>query len=207
MSGRKLAMLFLSIVLILGLTLPACACPPKAAPPPTPQIPSAPPPQPPSPPPQPPAPPAPGKLSFEATEYTNAQYGFSVKYPKDWKDTPPTAPEIIYSAAASARVPVLTVALDKGATFADALTSVLVATGGKDVKSVSEKDTSLADGTKASQLVVKWTIKEGYPADTLGLGVKKDDKWVIVAVTTVSMLAPYNETLFSEIAHTLEFKK
>lgn len=42
--------------------------------------------------------------------------------------------------------------------------------------------------------------------DTFVLGVQKDGKWVLVAVTTVSMLVPYDEAQFSEIAHTLQFE-
>jgi hypothetical protein len=36
--------------------------------------------------------------------------------------------------------------------------------------------------------------------------MQKDGKWIVVAVTTVSLLAKYDEALFSEIAHTLQFK-
>jgi hypothetical protein len=36
--------------------------------------------------------------------------------------------------------------------------------------------------------------------------VQKDGKWIIVAITTASLLAKYDEALFSEIAHTLQFK-
>jgi hypothetical protein len=53
--------------------------------------------------------------------------------------------------------------------------------------------------------VVKWKV-QNFGADTFALGVKKGDKWIIVAITTVSLLAKYDEALFSEVAHTLQFK-
>jgi roadblock/LC7 domain-containing protein len=42
--------------------------------------------------------------------------------------------------------------------------------------------------------------------DVFCLGVMKDNKWIIVTVATVGLLAKYDEAKFSEIAHTLEFK-
>ena len=51
-----------------------------------------------------------------------------------------------------------------------------------------------------------WKLDAGFPGDTFVLGVHKDGKWVLVAVTTVSMLVPYDEAQFSEIAHTLQFE-
>jgi hypothetical protein len=37
--------------------------------------------------------------------------------------------------------------------------------------------------------------------------VKKGDKWITVAITTVALLVPYDEAKFSEIAKTLTFTK
>jgi hypothetical protein len=150
--------------------------------------------------------PAPGKLSFEAAEYTNVDLGFSVKYPKDWKETPGQKAPIVFYGAAVAQVPVLVVSVVEAATFADALNAGLGAAGGTDLKIVSERETSLADGTKASKAVIKVTVK-GFPAEGFAVGAKKDGKWVTVTVATVAMLVPYDEAKFSEIAHTLQFKK
>jgi len=165
---------------------------------------------PPAPPPSaapPAAPSAPGKLSFEAAEYTNADLGFSVKYPKDWKRSAADekAPTVLYAVAA-AQVPVLSVGTRGEATFVDAVKASLTASGGSDIKVGAEKETTLADGTKATVAKVGWTVK-GFPGETYGLGVKKGDKWILLTITTVAMLVPYDEAKFSEIANTLQFKK
>jgi len=167
--------------------LPAVA-PPPAAPPPA-------------------APPAAGKLSFEAAEYANADLGFSVKYPKDWKRSAADEKgETVLYAVAAAQVPVLSVGTRGEATFVDAVKASLTASGGSDIKVGAEKETTLADGTKATVAKVGWTVK-GFPGETYGLGVKKGDKWILLTITTVAMLVPYDEAKFSEIAQTLQFKK
>ena len=167
----------------------------KGAAPPTPPAPT-------TPPSAPPAPPA-GGLSFEAAEYTNADLGFSVKYPKDWKQTP--TDKVLFIAQAGT-VPALFVDAKEGATFADALKASLEAAGGTGFKIVSEGEATLADGTKAPKAVIKIKLK-GFSGDGYAVGVKKGDKWVMATIGTVSMLVPYDEAKFSEIVHTLHFTK
>ncbi len=147
-------------------------------------------------------------LSFEAAQYVNTEYGFSVKYPKDWKEVSGEGwPEAAFYAAAPGQVPILGVGVqdveDEAATFADVLTALSEAAGESGIEIVSEVKTTLADGTPAAGAVVKWTV-QGFPGDTFVLGAIKDNRWVIVTVTTISLLAPYDEALFSEIAHTLQ---
>jgi hypothetical protein len=177
---------FILVLLVLGLTLPACTCqkPTETETPPT--------------------PPTAGALTFEAAEYVNTVYGFSVKYPKDWKEQSSTEPTTLFLAAAAKRVPVISISVQDSATFAEALTATLM-TSGSNINITTERATTLADGTPASEAVVKWKA-QGLSADTFALGVQKDGKWIIVAVTTASLLAKYDETLFSEIVHTLQFK-
>jgi hypothetical protein len=170
--------------------------PPPSAQPPAAQPPAA----------QPPAaqPPAVVKLSFEAAEYSNADLGFSVKYPKDWAKQPSDA--LLFYAAAPAQVPVLFVDAKEAATFAEALKKSIEGAGGTGFKVVSEKESALADGTKASTAVFEGTLK-GYGAKGFALGVQKGNKWILVTVGTVELLVPYDEAKFSEIVHTLQFKK
>ncbi len=146
-----------------------------------------------------------GELSFEAAEYANAEHGFSVKYPADWAEKE-TVGSQVFIAAAAAKVPVITVSVGERAAFADALTAALEESGNSDIEIGSESETTLADGTPATQVKVTFTVAAGYPADAFSLGVQKDGKWVLVTVTTVSMLVPYDEAQFSEIAHTLQFE-
>jgi branched-chain amino acid transport system substrate-binding protein len=152
-----------------------------------------------------PAPPA-GGLSFEAAEYTNADLGFSVKYPKNWKETKDEEKDpTVFYAADPARVPTMRVASVGAATFADAVTTALEKGGASDIKVGDEKEVTLADGTKAT--TAKVNLKShGYGAEAYALGVKKGDKWVVVIVSTVALLQPYDEAKLSEVAKTLTFK-
>jgi hypothetical protein len=184
----KFGVALIVMLLVLGLTLPACTCQqPTETEEPTP-----------------PEQQVEGALSFEAAEYVNAEYGFSVKYPKEWLQKPSEEPTTVFYAAAEKRVPALTISVLEGATFAEALTTVL-SKAGSDINIVTEKETTLANSKPASEAVVKWKT-QGFGADTFALGVQKGDKWIIVAITTVSLLSKYNEALFSEVAHTLQLK-
>ncbi|MBM3118024.1 MAG: hypothetical protein FJ006_00470 [Chloroflexi bacterium] len=137
-------------------------------------------------------------------EYVNADLGFSVKYPKDWAKQP--SETLLFYAAAPARVPVLFVDADEGATFTETLKKSLEAAGGSGFKVLSEKESALADGTKASTAAFETTLS-GFGAKGFALGVQKDNKWILVMVGTVELLVPYEEAKFSEIVHTLQFKK
>ncbi|MCX6010308.1 MAG: DUF1254 domain-containing protein [Chloroflexi bacterium] len=150
-------------------------------------------------------PPAAGGLSFEAAEYANAEYGFSIKYPAAWAKGQPVGAQV-FTAAASAKVPVITVSVREAASFADALKIGLAEAGGSNISVGSETQTKLADGTEAMIAKADWTVKAGYPGETFALGVQKGGKWIVATITTVAMLVPYDEAKFSEIAHTLQFK-
>src|SRR4030042_6394044 len=69
---HKFTTVFLVILLVLGLALVACTSQKPAET----EQPAAPPTQEQTP------------LSYEATTYTNSQYGLSIQYPKDWEEYP-----------------------------------------------------------------------------------------------------------------------
>jgi branched-chain amino acid transport system substrate-binding protein len=157
----------------------------------------------------PPEAPPPGGLSFEAAEYTNADLGFSVKYPKNWKENKDEEkdPSVFY-AADPARVPTIRVMVIEAATFADAVKAGMEASGNSDIKVGAETEITLPDGaTKATTAKVNLKVKTGNNGETYALGVKKGDKWIVLAITTVALLVPYDEAQFSEIATTLTFTK
>jgi hypothetical protein len=209
----KFAVLFISMLLVLGLTLPASACQKPAGTEGSSALPeqqaetegavasieqeaetegpSAPPEQ-------------RVALSFEAAEYNNAELGFTMKYPKEWLQQPIEESTTVFHVAAAKRVPALSIYVLDGATFAEAVTAALSGSG-SNIKIVTERETTLADGTPASEAVIKWTA-EGVGVNTFALGVKKDEKWVIIAITTMSLMAKFDEAKFSEIVHTMEFK-
>jgi hypothetical protein len=211
----RFAVLFIAALLVLGLTLPACTCQ-KPSEPEEPSAPSGQPyepeepsalPEQPSEAEEPSAPSGqPAALSFEAAEYTNDEYGFSVKYPKDWEQQP--SDTTLFYAAAPAQVPILMISVAEGATLAEAVVAAVEETGGSSVKIKSQSETTLADGTKAIEGIgtFKHSMAPMMTIEAFVLGAMKDDKWVIVAVATVGMIAKFDEAKFSEIAHTLEFK-
>ena len=198
---NKLALPLVALVLTLGFALPACTCSEPAV--------------------EEPAPveeessveeeateEAAAGLSFKAAEYVNTEYGFSVKYPEDWKEVSGEGwPKALFYAAAPGQVPILGVGVQdvehEAATFADVLTALSQAAGESGIEIVSETETTLSDGTPATEAVVKWTV-QGFPGDTFALGAIKDNRWIIVTITTISLLAPYDEALFAQIAHTLQ---
>jgi hypothetical protein len=193
MHKNTFAGLFIALLLILGVTLPACTC-------------GAPPAEKPAE--KPVEKPVAEGLSFEAAEYVNDTYGFSVKYPNGWTAKPPApGPTVVFGASSPAKVPAIIVDVVDGATFRDALTGTITGAGGSAIKVFSETATALSDGTPATEAEGAFSIKDvPIPLDAFWLGVKKGDKWVIVSVVTVGVVAEYNKTLFSEIAHTLQFK-
>jgi len=206
----KFAVLLIAVLLVLGLTLPACTCqkPTETEKPPATPGQQAETEKPPATPGQQAETEKPPALSFEAAEYVNTDYGFSVKYPKDWKETTAiSGPGVLFVAQAPAQVPVLIVNVAEGATLTDAVTAAVEGAGGSDVTIKSQSETTLADGTKATQGTGKYKHPMAPMAiDAFVLGVKKDNKWIIVTVATVGLLAKFDEAKFSEIAHTLEFK-
>jgi hypothetical protein len=102
----------------------------------------------------------------------------------------------------------LAVSITEGADFNAALTAA-VTDFGKLLNATSQKESTLADGTKSYTAVIKYTptVNPAVEADAFALGAQKDNKWVIITVSTVKSFAPYNEAQFSEIANTLTFKK
>jgi hypothetical protein len=147
---------------------------------------------------------APGKLPFEPATYTNDQYGFSLKYPKDWQVAPPS--KTLITAQKGGLVPAMFVGAVDGADFAEAVTNTLKLADGTDIKVGAVSEATLADGSKGSKAPITATLR-GFPAKGLAVGAKKGDKWIVCCVGTVEMLAPYDEALFTAIGTSLEFKK
>jgi hypothetical protein len=212
---KNIYFLIFVCLLLVALVLPACAAP-AAAPAPTPTTPAEPaaPPSTPSEPSAPPAPPTPpppspaAELSFQAATYTNTDIGFSVKYPKDWKESSAIkSPTLVFLAQAPSQVPILTVDVAAGSSFADTAIAVLKGAGSTDIKVDSLTETTLADGTGASQGVVHYKNPMApMTIDAFYLGAQKDGKWIVVSVATVGLMAKFDEPKFSEIAHTLLFQ-
>ena len=213
----RFAVLFIVMLLVLGLTLPACTCQQSTET----EMPQAQPEQ---------QDEAEGEvaaveehdesegesappeqrvvLSFPAAEYTHAELGFSVKYPEDWEEMSDlSGAGVLFVAQAPAQLPLLIVSVAEGDTLDDVVAAAAEAAGGSDVTTKSHSETTLADGTEA----IKGTGKFKHPMapmalDAFSLGAMKDGKWIIVTVATIGLMAKFDKAKFSEIAHTLEFK-
>jgi hypothetical protein len=226
---KKILFISFVCILLMALVLPACGCakkvtetpPPPAeeqAPPPAEE--QAPPPaEEQAPPPAeeqapPPAeeqapPPAAGELSFTADTFTNADYGYTIKYPKDWKrqKDQEKAPVILYAVNVSAPVPVLSASVRAGATYSETVKASIEASGGSGIKFGPEQEITLPGGNKAVKVKADWTVASGFPGETLCVGVKQGDKWLGAGITTVSMFVPYDEAKFMEVLNTITVTK
>lgn len=150
--------------------------------------------------------PEPVELSFEPSEYVNAEYGFSVQYPAEWEANPISEPStIVLYAVAEKAVPLIFVNVGEAATFEDALNGAIEAAEGSKVDIDSQEDTKLADGTDATLAIFKFKHPAAPLAlDAIALGTQKDGKWITVTVATLGIIASFDEVLFSEIVHTLQ---
>jgi len=157
------------------------------------------------------APPAAGPTSYPAATYTNDKYGFSIQYPKDWVARPElvTMPEHLAAFGVTAFVPgVVVYAYEADAPESkDWIVASLVKVGNVSPKVTSDiKEETLAGGIKAYTYKAGYISASGYEIASYFLDADKDGKRIRVNVFTIDAFAPYDEKLFSEIAHTLTFK-
>lgn len=161
--------------------------------------------------------PAPTEPVLGVKEYVNEKYGFSIKYPKQYVEEKPTEPECVFKAVSSARQPIPLPEVDvfvedaeEGITFADLreLTKAGLETfGGTDIEFVSEKETTLADGTTpAHELVLEWSVAGAPRLKTLLLSVIKENKWFSIMLIDLADYWPKIEGELMEIAYSLQFK-
>ncbi len=152
--------------------------------------------------------PEPIVLSFEAKEYVNSEYGFSVQYPATWVENEVSEEStIVYYVVSEERVPLMFINVDEAATFEDALNGAIDAAEGSKVKIDSQEDVRLAGGINATRAIFKFN----HPAvpvvalDAMALGAQKDGKWIVVTVATLGAIFKFDEALFTEIVSNLSF--
>jgi hypothetical protein len=213
---HKFVIVSMVMLMVLGLGLAACQAPTEIqAPPSQPEQPAAPPAQPeqpaapPAQPEQPAAPPAAKQLSFEAKSYTNSQYGFSIQYPKDYVERPDVVVGTKIAAfSIPGFVPGVTVSVrDANAPLtADWIVAANTTEGNTNIKVTSDiTPTKLDDGTDAFQYTTSFD-DSGYSFLAFATSVDKGGKRIRATVWTIDAVTPYDEALFSEIAHTLSVK-
>jgi hypothetical protein len=80
---------------------------------------------------------------------------------------------------------------------------------GTNLKTESSIESTLPDGTKDFTVKIMYNpiVSPSLDAVAFALGAQKDSKWVIITISTVEALAPYDEAKFLEIANTSQFNK
>jgi hypothetical protein len=153
---------------------------------------------------------APTSTSFKANTYTNNTYGFSIKYPSDWVES---SDLLSRDAVASFRVPsfvpfVILYVIDANSPVtADWLVQSYTGQGYQNPKVLSSPtQTTLADGSQATQAEMSYISQTGYEVHAFDIEVDKGGKRFRIMVGTIDAFSPYDEVLFSEIANTLQFK-
>ena len=154
--------------------------------------------------------PSPKLVYKDWAEYVNEEYGFSVKYPSVWVERPELViHDVVASFGFGASVPgtSITVADAEEAWTADSMVAVFKEAGNTDTEILSESKGALADGTPTHEgkIFFRAPIADFEPTDAYYLVVDKDGKRIMVLVWTIETSSPYDEALFSQIAHTLRF--
>ncbi|MCJ7515754.1 MAG: hypothetical protein MUO89_07305 [Dehalococcoidia bacterium] len=155
-------------------------------------------------------PPAAKQLTYEAKTYTNSEYGFSVQYPKDWVERTDLVNKIVVAAfSISGFIPGMSISVADAsapltADWIVAQTNSLPETSdGKVTSDITP--TTLDDGSPAFQYTLKYNFQT-FEIVAFGVAADKDGKRIRAFVWTIDAFSPYDETLFSEIAHTLSLK-
>ncbi len=227
MPVRKSAIILITLMLILGVGLSACApggcasTPPSAAKPADTNVPATPAVTPAAVPPSapPPAPPAIAPqvaekpTSFEAATYTNDQYGFSVRYPKTWANDELIGDMVmrVASQAGDLQSDAVAAAIvnkpsDYGKTIREAVDETLAASNVRvKTKLESVKATTLSDGkTPATEAVLSADVFGMYQLYVYALGTDKGEK--TIATIGLTIKGDANKALVREIAQTLAVK-
>jgi hypothetical protein len=147
-----------------------------------------------------------------AKEFTyDKKPAFSVTYPNDWSDNPDNASQyhLLFSAKDAVGIPVINVQvrdIPAGATIADAgklfKKLILDPEQNQDCQIVSDKQTTLKDGTKANETILKYKYDGWLPLQAVVIAVFKDNKWIRVDIHMGASDKP-----LWDILHTLTFKK
>lgn len=152
--------------------------------------------------------PEPIVLSFEAKEYVNSDYGFSVKHPAEWVNNDISeGSSIVYYVASEDRAPLMFVNVGEAASVEEALEGAILAAEGSKVKIDSQEAVRLVGGVDGTKVIFKFN----HPAvpvialDAMAMTAEKDGKWVTVTVATLGAIFNFDEAFFTEIVSTLSF--
>lgn len=152
--------------------------------------------------------PADSDAPFPAQTYTNDEYKFSIKYPKDWTIRDNEWEYQIFTAkTAAVNLPGLTITVypesgvDKQKEQIEAYYAKRHA---KDLKWGTVEDYTLPDGTKGKLLGWTYIWPGGYELESYTLAVEHGGKWITFGITGVQGLMDYQAC--KDIFNTLKFK-
>jgi len=209
MGKYKAVFISIMLILLVSLVLPACAPAKPAAPAATP--PAAPAATPPAVPvATPPAVPAPKALSFEPATYTNDAIGFTWQYPKTWVKTDNYNNLVVKMLASTAQGAdnAGVIVIPESADYSKAVKEQIDSDPGllnTKVDISPAKTITLADGkTAASEATATAKIMGLYPLYVYSIGINKGGKTIIVF--GASLGNDTKQALVKEIAQTLAVK-
>ena len=141
--------------------------------------------------------------------YTNAEYGFSLEYPKEWAEKPEAlGPSVVVRIGEGVYfIPAVRVIIRdeaEGVTLEEVFTAHLTEDGGKTTDTFTASDVTI-NGTAFTQAEVAYS--GGYGAyESLIIGLVKDGKWIIIEVYTLSSYPFSDEGIKTEIMNSVTFE-
>lgn len=146
------------------------------------------------------------ETSFEADEYVNTDPAFSVKYPSGWTVEADMLEFGVFSrGAGSYQLPRIIISVIDAAEAATWEEALIIAHEDADQEIESSAAGTTADGTASMEAFVYY-IGLGNPIDGWFSVVEKDDKWIVVAVVTLTMYFPQDADQAWEVVRTLLFQ-
>jgi hypothetical protein len=119
--------------------------------------------------------------------YVSGWPAFTLSYPADWVDLPPTPRQVFRVAAPGAsQLPGLTISVFSNLMPLENTTAIMVPVFeriGKDVKVLYKKPSQLKDGTPAFEAELEWVNPSGDKVNTLLFCTAKEDVWVLMTLT------------------------
>ncbi|MGA3086263.1 MAG: hypothetical protein ABSE95_15945 [Thermodesulfobacteriota bacterium] len=147
-----------------------------------------------------------------ATVFNNdTKPAFSVTYPNDWVANPDNVKlyHVLFSAKNAAGIPILNIQIREipaGAKLEDTgklyKKLILDPEQGVPTEIISDKVTTLKDGTKVNETLLKYKFKNWLPLQAVVIAVFKDNKWIRVDVHQ-----SVNDAPSWDIVRSLTFKK
>jgi hypothetical protein len=134
------------------------------------------------------------ELGFNAATYTNDEYKFSFRYPKEWASKPTDWEYQLFIAKAKAGLPSLTITAYPGTGLdkqKELLPTYYDKKGVTNLKWVSDKDFTLWDGTKCELVDWTYTWPGGLELESYAMAIDRGGKRLTFGVTAPQGMMDY----------------